>query len=310
MITLNLFTKFYGILRNYVGVPFVILTPLRRVTRYFANKVLPGYLEKSERKEAKQETDVIVSFTSFPARIQEVWQVVECMLRQSCRPNKIILWLSKEQFPHTEDIPASLREREGECFNIRLVEEDIRSHKKYYYVSKEYPDSLVLLIDDDIYYPTDMVECLIKAYNANPNAIICQYGYIIKYDWCGCLLPYNQWQKIYRASEDPNLFFGSGGGTLFKPSSLYEDLTKKELFLQFTPIADDIWLNVMVRLAGLKCVMIKSGLILPVLASGERVNLCNENVGQGMNDIQIANVRSYYIKKMKVDPFSETINVH
>lgn len=303
MLALNLLTRFYGILHNYRGVPSVALTPLRKIIRYLANNVLPNSLEKSDRRKAIQETDVIVSFTSFPARIQEVWQVVECMLRQSYCPKKVILWLSKEQFPQVDDIPVSLRKREGECFNIRLVEEDIRSHKKYYYVSREYPDSLVLLIDDDIYYPTDMIERLIKMYNIHQNAVICQYGYILKYDSQKSLLPYNEWKKVYSENEDPNFFFGSGGGTLFKPSSLYEDLINKDLFLQLTPTADDIWLNAMVRLVGLKCVMIKSGLILPITISGKKFNLCNENVGQGMNDVQIFNVRKYYINKYGVDPF-------
>ena len=91
-----------------------------------------------------------------------MWHVVECMFRQSYQPKKIILWLSQEQFPNEEDIPMSLRKRVNNIFQIRMVSGDIRSHKKYYYVVKEYPNSLILLIDDDLYYPTDMIEQLVK----------------------------------------------------------------------------------------------------------------------------------------------------
>ena len=78
---LNLFISIYGILRIYRGVPFFALTPLRRAVRYLAKLILPIYLKKSLRSEPEQRIDVIVSFTSFPARINDVWQVVECMLR-------------------------------------------------------------------------------------------------------------------------------------------------------------------------------------------------------------------------------------
>lgn len=301
---LDFFVCLYGYLHNYRGIPFWVLTPFRKFVRYLANRILPIYLEHSNRGEMKLQTDIIVSFTSFPDRIQNVWQVVECMLRQSYRPTKVILWLSKDQFLHREDIPLSLRKREGECFNIRLVDGDIRSHKKYYYISKESPDSLILLIDDDIYYPTDMLERLMKAYRNHPESVICQYGYIVQYSPQGELLPYSQWKPIYQEIISPNFFFGSGGGTLFKPSQLYSDLTKDNLFLKFTPIADDIWLNTMVRLGGLKCVMIKSGLILPVTSS-EDVSLSTKNVIQGKNDIQLADVRNYYIKKRDIDPFEK-----
>ena len=75
------------------------------------------------------------------------------MLHQTFLPKKIILWLSKEQFDK-KDLPDSLLSLENEVFEIRMVDGDIRSYKKSYYVLKEYPEDNVLLIDDDLFYPT------------------------------------------------------------------------------------------------------------------------------------------------------------
>lgn len=72
---------------------------------------------------------IIVSLTSFPARINNVWLVVECMLRQTVHADKIILWLSKDQFPSDDCIPFSLKKRISDVFEIRMVSGDIRSHK-------------------------------------------------------------------------------------------------------------------------------------------------------------------------------------
>ena len=222
---INLFVKTYGKLHNYNVVPYWVLTPFRRIVRTIANLVLPRYLSKTCNYRQKEYTNIIVSFTSFPARINEVWQVVKCMKKQSYRPSKIILWLSKKQFTNSHEIPLSLRNLEDNLFTIKFVDEDIRSHKKYYYVSQEYPESLILLIDDDIYYPTDMIERLYKAYLKHPQSVICQYGYFMGYNKAGKLLPYRLWKHVNKDSiNDSSLFFGSGGGTLFNPSLLYNDL--------------------------------------------------------------------------------------
>lgn len=290
---LNLFTRTYARLHNYPGVPYWVLTPLRRLVRYVANKTLPKYLEKKCTPKGKIDQGLLVSFTSFPARIYSAWQVVECMLRQTYQPAKIILWLSNEQFPDGSGIPTSLREREGDIFEIRIVEGDIRSHKKYYYVSKEYPDSLIFLIDDDIYYPTDMLERTMKAHKEHPEAIICNYGYHIRYKESGELMPYNSWPEEYGFSTSDDLFFGSGGGTLFKPSWLYKDLTNIELAMKLTPIADDIWLNAMASMAGLEIIMLPNGLILPVFIE-ENVKLASINKSKNGNDEQLHIIMAYY----------------
>lgn len=302
---LNLFVKTYCLLRNYNTIPYWVLTPFRRLTRILTNLFLPSYLLKSTRLRYKQQTEVIVSLTSFPARIDEAWQVIECILRQTYKPKKIILWLSKEQFPRLKnDIPTSLYKLENDFFEIRFVDGDIRSHKKYYYVACEYPDSLILLIDDDIYYPTDMIEKLYKAHLKAPKSVICQYGYIMRYENDGRLMSYKNWEYVNYKTNNRSLFFGSGGGTLFKPSYLYKDLTNIELAMKLSPKADDIWLNAMTRLADVPILMQKPLMTLPVRCKGDKIELCTENVIGGGNDVQIQSVIDYYGNKLKRNPFS------
>jgi len=238
---------------------------------------------------------VIISLTSFPARINKVWQVIECMKRQSLQPMKIILWLSKDQFPNEQNIPESLKEREDDEFEIRLVDGDIRSHKKYYYVAKEYPNSLVFLIDDDIYYPTDILERSLQQYNKSGNSIICNYGYKIMRNADGNRKRYSEWEPLYSHTESESLFFGSGGGTLLNPSKLYYDLTNIDLALKLCPLADDIWLNVMAKLAGLKIKLLNNGLIMPIISKND-TTLSSVNNGQDKNEEQLKAVEAYYGK--------------
>lgn len=303
MNALDFFISLYSLQGNYKYIPSWFLTPFRRLTRKLASIILPRVL-KGKRGKCKANTDIIVSLTSFPARIEEVWQVIECMLRQSYKPAKIYLWLSKEQFPSTDFIPTSLKRLENDVFNIRLVDEDIRSHKKYYYVSKENPNAQIILVDDDIYYPTTMIEDLISAEHKYPNCIICRYGSLIQYSESSKRLPYNHWASINNFTIHDSLFFGTGGGTLIKPNLLFKDFLVKDLFLKMTPLADDIWVNAMVRLANVPIVMLKPSLILPIQGKGSNVTLCSENLSAGKNDLQLDRVSLYYMDKLGVDPFS------
>lgn len=300
-----LLTNLYGALHNYKHVPFFILTPFRRFIRFLANLLLPKYLYKKNIYKGRIQKNLVVSLTSFPARIENVWMVIETIKRQTVLPEKIILWLSKEQFPIMENIPSSLLDRQDELFEIRLVDGDIKSHKKFYYASCEFPDYMIVLIDDDIYYRLDMIERLLDAYRRNSRAIICQFGSIMKFDKNAQLLPYINWKKVTSGSTDNNLFFGSGGGTLFTPSKLYKDLTNKELFLELTPLADDVWLNAMARLAHLPIELLDPYLPLPIQGKGNQIKLSTTNVWEGKNDLQIKAISNYYRKKLSIDPFQD-----
>ena len=295
MNVINLFTRAYSILHNYPGMPYWVLTPFRRIVRHGANKVLPWYLAKTHERTGKREDGVIVSFTSFPTRINDVWQVVECMMRQSFKPSKILLWLSEEQFPTVDSIPQSLRDREGEVFEIRMVEGDIRSHKKYYYVAKEYPKSLIFLIDDDIYYPTNIIERTMKVYSEYPDSVICNYGYHILHNNKGELLPYNSWPREFNHSKSKDIFLGSGGGTLFRPCELHDELTNIAKARELAPIADDVWLNCIMRLSNKEIILLDNGLVLPI-ANINNVTLASDNKGHSQNDIQLQKVKSYLSK--------------
>ena len=301
---LDLFVSMYAVLHNYRGIHYRVLSPFRGMMRFVSGCILPHHLARASTIDTSRQVDVIVSFTSFPARIGDVWQVVECMFRQTFLPKRIILWLSKEQFPTEDSIPTSLKDREGDLFEIRLVDGDIRSHKKYYYVAKEYPRSLIMLIDDDLYYPSDMLEKLYREHLSYPYDLICRYAFKIRYDSEGTPLPYHEWLEDNGKDEGNNVFFGTGGGILFRPSMLHVDLLKEHLFWKLTPTADDIWINAMVRLAGTNIRKMKFGLLLPIRGEGSKITLCSQNVGGGKNDEQIKSVVEYYMKTIGENPFA------
>lgn len=122
-----------------------INSAIRFGLRRLANGLLPATYRRRPGPSLTGTVPVVVSMTSFPARIQKVWIVVETMLRQRQSPEKIVLWLSRDQFPggHSQ-LPERLLAQQERGLDIRFVDGDIRSHKKYYYAFAEFPDRHIL----------------------------------------------------------------------------------------------------------------------------------------------------------------------
>ena len=115
----------------------------------------------------------------------------------------------------------------------------------------------------------------------------------MKYDKNGNIKPYNAWKHISHDTLGRDIFFGSGGGTLFRPSDMYKDLTNIDLAIQLTPLAEDIWLKTMALKAGLSKVILSHGPLLSI-KNKKNVTLSSVNNGEGRNDEQINAVRKYY----------------
>ena len=303
---LNFYTKLYSYFYPRKWLPRKILAFGKSRLRKIANRRVPGYLAKPCHYSAMVHKNLIVSFTSFPERIDEVWQVVECVKRQSILPEKILLWLSEDQFSSKQSIPESLKVRIDDIFEVRWVKGNIRSHKKYYYVLEEYPHADVILIDDDIHYPTNMIEKLLKAKQDYPNSILCRYGYIMQYEKDGNLKSYKKWKHNYSTYNGENLFFGSGGGTLLRKKLLYPDVLNLNLSQKLVPTADDIWLNAMANLQRTNIVMLPAGRVLS-FNTHNKGKLSLVNIAENQNDVQIGNVRKYYLDKLGIDPFENKI---
>ena len=235
---------------------------------------------------------IIVSLTSYPARIDKIWMTISTLLNQTLKPDKVVLWLSRKQIDDIKILPKRLIDLMDKGLEIRLVEEDYRSHKKYLYAFKEYLNDYVMLADDDILYASNTIESLYK--DMSSGEVHCKYAYKMTYCRDGLIAPYSKWKKITEPYSGEDMFFGSGGGVLIMPSSLPSIVCDIETAITLCPTADDVWLNAMVRKAKLKVVK-SSGGDLPFPTNGDNdIPLSAINVAQGQNDEQIARVEAFW----------------
>lgn len=274
--------------------------------RFVLRNRLMNYLsQKTEVSVNVGKSDgVIISLTSFPARLNTLWLCVESLKRQSVLPEKIILYLSKDQISY-EELPSTLTNEEDDLFEIRMVDDNLRSHKKYYYAMKDYPDKIIVTTDDDVIYPPFMLSCLLEAHTKYPADVISNHTHVIKQN-NGVVAPYIEWYDLpamlNRIDTAPNQIQVGIGGVLYPPHSLNKDVLNMSLARELSFLADDLWLFTQTIIGGHS--VIKSRLnkntIIPITIRNDRT-LTNENVLQNKNDIQFSNLRKYYLDELNVD---------
>ena len=299
---------------------FLTIVKYYAMKRFFIRVLWWGYilltrnnsdycLEKCDKKTGR----IIVSFTSFPGRIHKAWIVVESILRQTLKPDKLILWLSKEQFSTLDSLPKKLLNQRKRGLEIVLVDGNIRSYKKYYAI-KEYPEDYIITIDDDLIYHSMLIQKLVDAERKYPRSI-CSFSRRIPTYRDGVLEPFNKWDTTYREypingeilndDSGKHFFFLTGIGTLYPPHSLYKDFFNMELALKLCPLADDIWLNTMARLKGTKLTFVPGFGKWYSIYYFNKITLDSVNSRLGLNDVQIEFIRKHYIEKLGIDPYKE-----
>lgn len=211
--------------------------------RVYCNRLECKTLENGNRENAES---VIVSMTTFPARINYVHLAIKSLLNQTIKPGKIILWLAEDQFQGV-DIPEILLELCKYGLEIKYCAEDILAHKKYYYAMQEFPSHIIITYDDDIIYPEDSVEKLLKMHRQHPQAIICNRGREIAIE-NGTVAEYRYWKvsgRVPAGVPTYRVMASTGAGTLYPPHCMPEETFDLEKIKTLALTADDLWMKVM-----------------------------------------------------------------
>ena len=156
---------------------------------------------------------VIVSMTSFPAAISYAERAILSLLEGSVLPDKVVLYLTVSQFGEN-GVPQSLLELADRdpIFEVRNYDRDIRSYRKLIPALHDFPDAIIVTVDDDVAYHKHM---------------------LTKYRWYSFVL-----RKIHIGFK--NIQTGVGG-VLYPPHSLKSEMLDVDLFTQIAPTTDDIW---------------------------------------------------------------------
>lgn len=246
---------------------------------------------------ARYEHELIVSLTSFPARIHLVRYAIHSLLKQSLKPNRLVLWLGEDKFPGKEaDLPAELLALKALGLEIRWCE-DVKSATKLIPSLREWPDAIIVTADDDLHYPRPWLESLYQSYLEHNTDINSGAIEAIVWDEKGMPRPFGEWEWN---PADSHSAFGNtqvaGFGALYPPHCLHPDVLDAAAFLRLSPSADDLWFWTMAVRHGTKIHLVQKNRQQPFVdpRAHQTPSLWSQNSAGGGNDRCFGNlIRTY-----------------
>lgn len=196
-------------------------------------------------KSVFQSKELIVSLTSYPARIKTVHRTIESLFNQTMSANKVILWLAPEQFPQKEkDLPAELLALKEKGLIIDWYH-DIKSYKKLIPTLKKYPEAIIVTADDDLIYDKNWLMLLFDSYLKHPKFIHCHRITRLnsKFKIVSRNFYLNGSGGYYPGLCKANAFnkLCGGAGTLFPPHCFTKEVLNESVFMNLASTSDDIW---------------------------------------------------------------------
>lgn len=280
---------------------------------YKINKAIVNYLYPllSKTEYGLDEShNVIVSLTSYPARIGTVHLTVKTLLNQTYKPKQIVLWLSTDQFPNgMDDLPQTLTGLRKYGLSIRFCE-NIYPHKKYYYTMLENPEASVITVDDDVFYPENLVERLVQTSERFPNTVCCYWAHRFELGEDDSVFSYAKWELETKGFEPSDLIIPTGvGGVLYPPHSLNKEVFDLDAIREDALRTDDLWLKVMGLLNNTKAVRISLPARIPFsVVQTQKTGLYYENVKNNNNSSESWNklmVRYPYCKDKLISEYKK-----
>ncbi len=244
-----------------------------------------------------REKKIIVSLTSYPQRDIHLETVLYSLLMQSTLPDKILLWLSYEEYPNgLDDVTYKIKKFQKYGIEIHFCN-NIKSYKKLIPSLKLYPNDVIVTADDDIYYPQNWLKYLYSSYLKYPDCIHAHRVHKVMLQEDGVLQPYSKFVSCIDHNEGKSCFhnFATGcGGILYPPCSLFEDVMEEKLFMHLAPSSDDVWFWVQSVLQGTKVHVVDFCInnVIDLNKFDNVPTLFDTNFTQ--NDVHLKNILEYY----------------
>jgi hypothetical protein len=263
----------------------------------------PIYLNKV--KNGPKQLGILVSFTTIPSRVKSAEYTVRSIISGKILPEAICVYVDDETFKLITTQSIFINKLITIGF-LRLTSvKDVGPYTKFVYALKDYPETDIVICDDDVLYPDYWLnELLHTRYNlSKQNTIICHRGHEVTFKENGKINSYSEWPKQVMDIDSEALLFPTGtGGVLYPANSMPSIAYNEAIFKKLAPTADDIWF--WLSAISNKCTFQltrkpfneKKFLEVP---HSQTSNLWSLNVHKNANDTQLENSLNYFKENNK-----------
>lgn len=156
--------------------------------------------------------EIIVTMTTWKGRVDYCHKTINSILNQSHRIDRLVINLSYEEFQSIKDLPNTLLDliKKDKRIEVYFMLGNYKCFKKLIPTLERYKQAIVISVDDDIDYPADMVEVLLKEYDGTQPITTYKDDYgmpsgacsLYEYKFFGELLHYFDCSNVVFTNED------------------------------------------------------------------------------------------------------------
>lgn len=262
---------------------------VRSVEAYYEDLYIPCGINGRENRDNRQEK-ITVTLTSYGKRLDLVHIAIKSIMMQTMKADAIVLYLAEEDSP--TKIPQE-EELVRAGLLIKRNVKDLKSHKKYFYAVQDYPQSLIVTVDDDAIYDDRLLEELHKKHLEYPEAVICRRGHrMTKRN--GKVAPYDLWEGCVKSAVPEKGVCATGVGGVLYPCGKYREAFLDERGIRETSFyGDDLWLKTVELIWGIGTYAIGE-LPVRVIEGSQEEALYKENADNKRNDEYVDKLQRYF----------------
>jgi hypothetical protein len=193
--------------------------------------------------------DHVISLTSHPARFSTLGIAIDQLINQHLIPKHVYLNIAQSDL---DKLPPAIKSLEaGGILKINSCS-DLGPGKKLIPTLKLEENLPIIVVDDDLFFESDLTLKLMVQHHLTPKSIIASRVHKIAYESDGSIAPYSKWAKNYSLSNGPDVdfFATSGAGTLYKKEFFHKDVLDEETYKTLSLHTDDLWWFVQSKRAG------------------------------------------------------------
>lgn len=252
--------------------------------------------------ESTKKSDIIVSLTTTPKRINNIFPTIYSIINQTVSPQTILLCLAEDEFDNKNNIPQEIQKLYNFGLTIKWIPKSMRSYNKLLPALIDFPESIIVTCDDDIFYKKTWLSILYASYKKDTKSIHSLRTRVVEFG--NDLIEYRK-MKFSKQDMASYKHMQTGvGGVLYPPHTLHNDVLNYRKIASICPTADDIWFWAMAIINNTKIVSTQPQYtdLIYTNIKDELIGdtLSRINVDKGANDIQLVNIIKEYPRIMEL----------
>lgn len=263
---------------------------IRSVEAYYEDLNIQCGINKAENTKEFRQEKIVVSLTSYGKRLDTVHLAIKSIMEQTLKADAIVLYIAEE------DSSKEIRQEKSLTkagLKIERHVNDLKPHKKYFYAMQEFPDHIVITVDDDTIYDDGLLADLYTKHMEYPEAVICRRGHRMSKQG-GRVAPYDLWEGCVESRIPEKGICATGVGGILYPCGEYRKAFLDEKGIRETALCgDDLWLKTVELIEGVAVYAIGE-VPVKVIEGSQEEALYVENADNKRNDEYLRKMQEYF----------------